>query len=117
MTSKPTSKTPMSEVGIDITKQKAGTIITIETESDQIFELKITIPEKAVVEVTGTDQRLRQPVLGVLTHSFSGDKKTQINNWIGMLLRVSLVFKNGNLESTPVTHATIRGKGWSYNVF
>ena len=105
------------EIGINISKQKVGTIITVETENDQIFEIKIVMPEKAVVEVSGTDQRLRVPVLGVLTHSFSGNKQTQFNHWIGMLLKMSLVFKNGNLESGPVTHATVRGKGWSYNVF
>jgi len=108
---------PMKELGIDITKQKPDTIITVETEDDRLFEIIVKMPERGVVEVSGTEPRLKNPVLGVLTHSFSGDKQTQINHWIGMLLKMSIVFKNGNFESQPVIHATIRGSGWSYNVF
>ncbi len=105
------------ETGIDLTKQKIGTIITVETEDERLFEMVVKIPERGVVEISGTEPRLKSPVLGVLTHSFSGDKHTQINHWIGMLLKMSLVFKNGNYESQPVVHASIKGPGWSYSVF
>lgn len=105
------------ELGIDITKQPVGTTLIVETEDDHLFEMKVTIPQRGVVEVSGTEPRLKFPVLGVLTHSFSGDKKTQINHWIGMLLQMSLVFKNGNYESKPVIHATVSGPGWKYDVF
>jgi len=105
------------ELGIDVTKQKIGTTLFIETEDGQLFEMKVVTPAKGVVEVHGTDPRLKAPVLGVLTHSFSGDKRTQINHWIGLLLKMALVFRNGNLESGPVVHATIKGEGWSYDVF
>jgi hypothetical protein len=103
------------ESGIDITKQKIGTIIRVETEDDRLFELVVKIPERGVVEISGTEPRLKIPVLGVLTHSFS--EKTQINHWIGKLLKMSLVFKNGNYESQPVVHVTIHGSDWSYIVF
>ena len=110
-------ETTMKETGIDITKQKVGTIITVETEDARLFEMVVKIPASGIVEISGTEPRLKTAVCGVLTHSFSGDKHTQINHWIGMLLKMSLVFKNGNYESQPVIHATIRGQGWSYNVF
>lgn len=107
------------ELGIDITKQQPGTVILIETEDDMVFEMKITRPEKAIVEVTATEPRLKYPVLGILSHAFSGDKKTQINHWVGMLLCVSLIFKNGNFETKPVVHASIRGpdNAWKFDVF
>jgi hypothetical protein len=111
---------PMNEIketGIDLTKQKIGTIITVETEDERLFEMIVKIPERGIVEISGTEPRLKNPVLGVLTHSFSGDKHTQINHWIGMLLKMSLVFKNGNYESQPVVHASVKGPGWSYSVF
>lgn len=107
----------MSELGIDITKQKIGTTLLIETEDSRLFEMRVIMPEKGVLEVQGTDPRLKTPVLGVLTHSCSGDKKTQINHWIGYLLKMALVFRNGNLESAPVVHATVKGEKWQYDVF
>ena len=115
----------IDEIGIDVTKQKVGTTIMVETEDDHLFEMTVMVPVKAVVKVSGTEPRLKQPVLGVLTHSFSGDKKTQINHWIGMLLKMSVVFKNGSYESAPIVHASIKGPekepgkgpGWQYDVF
>lgn len=104
-----------NELGIDLTKLEAGTMIFAETESDQLFEIKIVHPEKGVVEISGTEPRLKMPVLGILTHSSSG--KVQINHWIGTLLKMSLVFKNGNFESTPVIHASVKSPKWNYNVF
>jgi hypothetical protein len=103
------------EVGIDVTRQKPGTVIMVETEDEHLFEIKVTVPAKGVMEVSGTEPRLRKPVLGVLTHSFAG--KTQINHWIGMLLKMSLVFRNGSYESAPVVHATVKGPGWKYDLF
>lgn len=105
------------ELGIDLTKQKIGTTLFIEAEDGQLFEMKVVIPAKGVVKVHGTDPRLKTPVLGVLTHSFSGDKRTQINHWVGILLKMALVFHNGNLESAPVVHATVKGEKWQYDVF
>ena len=107
----------MSELGIDITKQKIGNTLLVETEDGRLYEMKVIMPEKGVLEVQGTDSRLKTPVLGVLTHAFSDDKKIQINHWIGHLLKMALVFRNGNLESTPVVHATVKGERWSYDVF
>ena len=87
----------------------------VETEDEHLFEIKVTVPAKGVMEVSGTEPRLRKPVLGVLTHSFAG--KMQINHWIGMLLKMSLVFRNGSYESAPVVHATVKGPGWKYDLF
>lgn len=103
------------ELGIDITKQKIGTIIMVETEDNHLFEMEVTVPEKGVVRVSGTEPRLKYPVLGVLVHSSSG--KTQINYWIGKLLEMSLIFKNGNYESKPVIHVSAKGDGWQYDLF
>lgn len=107
----------MGEPGIDITKQKVGTTLLVETEDGRLFEMKVVMPEKGVLEIQGTDPRLKAPVLGILTHAFSGDKRTQINYWIGHLLKMALMFRNGNLESAPVVHATVKGERWSYDVF
>ena len=109
----------IDETGIDITKQKVDTIIMVETEDNHLFELKVVVPNKGVVEISGTESRLKLPVLGILTHSFA-DKtqiKTQINHFIGMLLKMALVFKNGNYESAPVIHASVKGPGYRYDVF
>jgi len=109
------------EIGVDVTKQAVGSIILVETEDNHLFELIVKRPETGVVEISGTEPRLKCPVLGVLTHSFSDDKKVQINHWIGKLLKMSLVFKNGNFESKLVTHALIKGvtdgKKWKFEVF
>ena len=103
------------EIGIDITKQKVGTIIMVETEDNHLFEMEVTVPEKGVVKVSGTEPRLKFSALGVLAHSSSG--KTQINYWIGKLLEMSLIFRNGNYESKPVIHVSVKGVGWQYEVF
>lgn len=110
------------ELGIDVTRQSVGTIILIETEDDVLLELEIMIPDKSIVRVSGTEPRLKHPVLGILSHSFSGDKKTQIEHWIGMLLCLSLSFKNGSYETKPVVHASVKGassdgRSWTYDVF
>lgn len=103
------------EIGIDITKQKVGTTIMVETEDNHLFEMEVTVPEKGVVKVSGTEPRLKFTVLGVLAHSSSG--KTQIDYWIGQYLKMLLVFKNGSYESKPVIHVSIKGDGWQYDVF
>ena len=89
--------------------------IMVETEDNHLFEMEITVPEKGVVKVSGTEPRLKYPVLGVLVYSSSG--KTQINHWIGKLLGMFLIFKNGNYESKPVIHVTVKGNGWQFDVF
>lgn len=103
------------ELGIDITKLKIGMTIMVETEDNHLFEMEITVPEKGVVKVSGTEPRLKYPVLGVLVYSSSG--KMQINHWIGKLLGMFLIFKNGNYESKPVIHVTVKGNGWQFDVF
>jgi len=109
------------EIGIDVTKQAIGSTILVETEDNHLFELVVKRPETGVVEISGTEPRLKYSVLGVLTHSFSDNKKVQINHWIGKLLRMSLVFKNGNFESKLVIHASIKGETdgekWKFEVF
>ncbi len=110
-----------TEIGVDITKQKIGTTIMVETEDNHLFEMVVKRPESGVVEISGTEPRMKNHTLGVLTHSFSDDKKTQINYWIGQYLKMMLVFRNGNYESKLVTHASIRGetdgKKWKFDVF
>lgn len=112
---------PADETGVDLTKQKIGTVILVETEDNHLFEMEVTVPEKGVVKVSGTEPRLKHPVLGVLIYSSSGklgDKhRVQIDHWIGKLLGMSLIFKNGSYESKPVIHASLKGDGWRYDVF
>jgi len=103
------------ETGIDITKQKIGTIIMVETGDGRLFEMIVRKPEEGMVEVSGTEPRLRYPTLGVLTHSFN--EKTRIDYWIGQYLKMMLVFKNGNYVSELVTHISLRGEGWQFEVF
>lgn len=108
-----------TELGIDITRQPAGTVVLVETEDDILLELEVVVPAKGIVKVSGTEPRLKIPVLGILSHAFSGDKKTQIDHWIGMLLCISLSFKNGSYDTKPVVHASMRGpnNAWRYDVF
>lgn len=108
---------PTGEVGINITKLAIGTSIMVETEDSQVFEIVVRKPEHGVVEVSGTEPRLKNPTLGVLTHSSTDDKKTQIDHWIGQYLRMMIVFRNGNYESQLVTHASLKGEGWQFEVF
>lgn len=117
-----TIPTETTELGIDIARQPIGTRILIETEDEVLLELEVVVPRKGIVQVSGTEPRLKHPVLGILSHAFSGDKKTQIEHWIGMLLCLSLNFKNGSYETKPVVHASITGspgdeKPWRYDVF
>ena len=109
------SAAPDDETGIDITKLEIGVAILVGTEDGCLFEMIVKKPEFGVVEVSGTEPRLKLPTLGVLTHSF--DVKTNINFWIGKYLKMMLVFRNGNYESKPVTHASLKGEDWQYEVF
>lgn len=109
------SPSPTGEIGIDITKLKLDTIIMVETEDNHIFEMIVRKPEHGVLEISGTEPRLKHSTLGVLTHSF--DEKTQINHWIGQYLKMMLVFRNGNYESKLVAHASLKGEGWQFEVF
>jgi len=113
----PAPASPPNEVGINITKQKIGTIIMVETEDGHLFEMVVRSPKHGVVEVSGTEQRLRYPTVGSLGYSISDDKKTRIDNWIGQYLKMMLVFRNGNYESKLVTHASLKGEGWQFEVF
>jgi len=108
---------PDGEIGIDITKQKVGTTIMVETEDGQLFEMIIRKSEQGVVEVSGTEPRLRHPTLGTLAYSFTDNKRTLINHWIGQYLKMRLVFRNGNYVSKLVTHASLKGEGWQFEVF
>jgi len=109
------SPSPTGEIGINVTKQKIGTTIMVETEDNQIFEMVVRKPKLSVVEVSGTEPRLKYPTFGVLTHSF--DEKTRIDHWIGQYLKMTLVFRNDNYESKPVIHASLKGEGWQFEVF
>lgn len=114
-----TATTRTDELGIDITAQRPGTTIIVEAEDETLLELEVVVPDKGIVRVSGTDPRLKQTVLGILMHAFSGDKKTQIDHFIGMLLCLSLSFKNGSYATKPIVHASMRGpnNAWRYDVF
>lgn len=109
------SSSPTGEIGINVTKQRVGTTIMVETDDNHIFEMVVRKPEQGVVEVSGTEPRLKYPTLGVLTHSFN--EGTRIDHWIGQYLKMMFVFRNGNYESKLVTHASLKGEGWQFEVF
>ena len=97
----------LSKQHIDITKQKTDTTLFIETRDGHLFEIRVVIPEKAIIEISGTEPRLKQSVLGILAPE----------HCIGLRLKMTIIFKNGNYVSAPVIHLTVKGPGYSYTVF
>lgn len=110
---------PKPTVGVDISKLANGTTISLDTVDDQLFEVKMVNNTLSVVEVSGTDPRLKRPTSGVLTHSTVGKEKHQ--HFIAKDSKVTFVFKNGTLETQSVKQLTVRGHRdgnmWHYDVF
>ena len=100
----------MAENGIDIQRLAPGTSILLETDT-RLFELKVMNPSLGLVEISSTDPALHQATIGQLLSS--GTK----NWWIGKGLAMRIRFRNGIYTSGPVASATVRGKGWHYDVF
>ncbi len=124
---------------IDIRRLKPDTVITLETTRrcpkdiysvttlgndepeeeivTQVIELVILKPADGVVRVCGTDKSLRTPTIGRLHHSVNPVTSEQTPHSVvqGSILVIGL--KNSTFTSDPVTSATVRGKGWHYDVF
>jgi len=103
--------------GIDIRQQQPGTEIIVEADTG-LYELVVVRPESGLVEVSGSDPRLRQPVLGQFLHSVNVlDPTAKFDHWIGRATKMVIAFRNAQFESGVVMAATIRCKGWHYDVF
>ncbi len=106
-----------AQPGIDITKQKAGTRIIVETDS-LLFELKILDPFRCLVEVTSTAPQLREPTVGqYLRGIYVLDASVGIDHWIGRTMQMFLRFRNGDFLTGPVVAASLSGPGWTFDVF
>jgi hypothetical protein len=103
--------------GIDIRRQAPGTTIIVETDTG-LYELRVVNPVEGVVQVSGTDPRLHQPVLGRFLRSVcASDPQAVLDGHIGRTMRMVIAFRNAEFESGIVVSATVRGEGWSYDVF
>ena len=103
--------------GIDITKQRPGTKIIVETDN-LIFELKVVDPAKCLVEVTSNSPLLREPTVGqYLRGVYVLDASVGIDHWIGRTMQMFLRFRNGDFLTGPAVTASASGPGWTYEVF
>jgi hypothetical protein len=104
----------MTEPGIDVRRLPPGTGILLETDT-RLYEFKVINPSLGLVEISSTDPALHQATVGQLLFS-TGSNGGQ-DWWIGKGLAMRIRFRNGVYASGPVASATVRGKGWHYDVF
>jgi hypothetical protein len=105
------------EPGIDLRLLKPGTIVFLETNLCQ-YELKVLNPDNCLIEISGTDEGLKQPTIGQFTASiYPLDPLVRLEGWIGRNLVMEIRFRNGNYVSGPIISAGLKGKGWDYEVF
>lgn len=103
--------------GIDITKQKEGTKIIVET-NNHLFEIKVLSPKEGLIEVSSTSPELKRPTIGQYMRGvYVLDSAVTIDRWIGRTMQMYLRFRNGFFLSGPVVSATISGEGWKYEIF
>ena len=102
------------DIGIDVRRLAPGVSILLETDS-RLYEFKVINPSLGLVEISSTDPALHQATVGQLLSS-TGPNGGQ-DWWIGKELAMRIRFRNGIYTSGPVASATVRGKGWHYDVF
>lgn len=106
-----------SEPGIDLAKLTAGTKVYVETDTD-VYEITVTLQKEAIVEIWGTDKRMRQPLFGRFLHSVNGrNRQVCLDRWIGKGLRMVIAFRYESFESGMVVSASVEGPNWHYEVF
>jgi len=105
------------EAGIDLHQMKPGTIAFLETNLC-LYELKVLNPINCIVEISGTDEALKQIVVGQFIASiYPIDPTIRLEGWIGRNLAMEIRFRNGKYVSGPIISASLKGIGWSYDVF
>jgi hypothetical protein len=105
------------EPGIDLRLLKPGTTIFLETNLC-LYELKVLNPDNCLIEISGTDEGLKQPTIGQFVASiYPVDPTVRLEGWIGRNLVMEIRFRNGNYLSGPIISASLKGCGWGYDVF
>ena len=108
-----------SQPGIDLTKQKKGTSIIVETDS-LLFEIVVLDPGQSVDRSREYGRRScgSRRLASTFGASTSLDASVGIDNWIGRTMQMFHHFRNGDFSLTgPVVTASIAGPGWNYEVF
>lgn len=106
-----------AQPGIDLTRQRKGTKIMVETDN-HLFEITVLNPASGLVEVSSTLPLLRQSTVGqYLRGVYVLDANVGLDAWIGRTLQMFIRFRNGNFMSGPVVAASVVGLGWTYDVF
>ena len=102
---------------IDISRLPVGMTVIVET-TQGVMELVVLNPTQGLVRVSGTDPKIREPVNCQMTQScYDLQGLITLPKWIGKDLRMQLTFKNATLNCSVTVSATVRGKGWHYDVF
>ena len=105
------------EPGIDLRLLKTGTIIFLETNLC-LYELKVLNPNNGLIEISSTDEGLKQPTIGQFIASiYPVDSTVRLEGWIGRNLVMEIRFRNNNYLSGPIISAGLKGTGWRYDVF
>ena len=103
------------EVGIDVAKLKADTILIVET-SKWMYQLVLHDPSLCTVMVESGDHCFEGPALG--QYQGAVVTKTKMRpRWIGKGMPMSIRFRNDVYVSEPVQSVVVCGKGWEYEVF
>jgi hypothetical protein len=106
-----------AQPGIDLTRQKKGTTIMVETDN-HLFEITVLNPASGLVEVSSTLPLLRESTVGqYLRGVYAFDANVGLDAWIGRTLQMFIRFRNGNFMSGPAVAASVIGPGWTYDVF
>lgn len=93
-----------SSGGIVIARLKRGNVVMVETE-DAVYELTVLVPSQSVVSVNTNDRRLEEGQSVTITTPI------RWGDCIRMVSAGSVLF------SRKTNGATVRGKGFTYDVF
>lgn len=105
------------EPHVDLRRLKAGTVVLCNTNKD-VFELKLIDPILLVVAVTGTEARFKNPVRGQFIGSFTGYNRCDTR--YGCIVKdgkMTIGFRETQVETSPILSAKVCGHDWAFNVF
>lgn len=105
--------TNTKQPGIDISRQKPGTMICVQT-TIHLYELTLVDPATGLITLGGDDQRCIG-LTGQFLHSEYGDDV--VEDWVGRSMKMHIRFKNAVLVTAAAIAGSVHGDGWEYTVF
>jgi len=103
--------------GIEIFRQRVGTRIIVETDNG-MYELVVLNPTQGLVEISGSDPRLHEPVIGRFLHSVHAVyPNVAADAWIGRAMRMVIAFVTLPSRAVLSLRHPSKGRGGSMTCF